>query len=700
MRFREEGRTPLFSMNHRYAIWIVSILALCNPCAHSGPLEDALDGGAGTYTTAGTGSWGSTGFPTHDGVDAAVSPQINVGQSTEIQVTVDGPGIMSFWWKVESEISAGQTFTALSPADGVAIGPFTGYQPNSIIVFHPSSLVRWVYDQTVSPGSSFQNRGWLDEVYYFPQPKKVAGGIGSGDQFGSRTKVAGNLAAVSSKDGVDLYHLFDLSNPTERGRFSLPGDPSGIDLEGLLLAVGAPLDGDSLVASGAVYLVDCSDPDNPLQLTKLKAPTPTAYAGFGYGVSICGNLLLVGAPTSTTQVDLPGECFLYDISDPTAPEFLASFQGSDAAADNFFGDTVELNGSRAAIYGKQLSPSTMTHVYLFDVSDPSNPVEKFKFSPPGDDSLGFGAGALSIHGNLLAIGDQLAADMGNFAGAADLYDISDLASPVLQKRITASDGEANAFFGTRTEISGNYLLVGAYGDDSQRGAAYVYDITTPTAPVRRAKLVAHDQAAGDFYGFAASIFGNRMAIGALGDGVNTGATYFPYMPWVGEHYELCPTTPEIPYTGKDYPLPLNATGLWNASSDSTWATIDTTFGFGNDSIGVTVSTNRSTLPRTAKISVGDAEHIITQAGAPGGPRINAPKKLNVRNRGRIKTSISSELGVSLKAKATGGAKAKVRGRNPYKVIVSKLKRKVTRVKLTATDEFGRSSRKTVKLKKK
>lgn len=687
-------------MKNRYVTGIVSILALCHPCAYSGPLEDALDGGAGTYTTAGTGSWGSTSFPTHDGVDAAVGPQISIGQKAQIRVTVDGPGVIAFWWKVESEFSSGTSFTASSDVAGAGIGPFTDYEPGSLVVVNPSAQIQWEYIQSVSPTGGIQNRAYLDEVYYLPQPKRVAGGITSGDKFGLRTKVAGTLAAVGSEGGVDLFSLGDASNPTERGRFSLLNDSPRFDLDGTLLVVGDGDDDDSGTDSGAVYLVDCSDPDNPSQIIKLKAPTPTAYTKFGESVSLCGTMLLVGAPTSANDVDIPGECFLFDISDPASPEFLSSFQGSDAEADNFFGSTVELEGSKAVMNGRRNTPSVLVHVYLFDVSDPKNPTETFKFSPPVIQSFGFGTEALSIKGDLLAIGDLIANDVGTFGGAVDLYDIGNMESPVLQKRITASDGEENDVFGCQAQLSGNFLLVGAYGDDSQRGAIYVYDISTPTAPVRRAKLEAHDQETGDLYGFGASIFGNRMAIGALGDGGNTGATYFPYMPWVGEYYELCPTAPEIPYTGKEYSLPLNATGLWNASSDSTWATIDTTFGFGNDSIGVSVATNKSTLPRTAKITVGDAEHVITQAGAPAGPRIISPSRLNVRSRARVKASVASELKVSLKAKASGGAKAKVKGGNPYKVIVSKLKRKVTRVKLTATDEFGRSSRKTVKLKKK
>jgi len=152
-----------------------------------------------------------------------------------------------------------------------------------------------------------------------------------------------------------------------------------------------------------------------------------------------------------------------------------------------------------------------------------------------------------------------------------------------------------------------------------------------------------------------------------------------------------------------FPLRVSAAGSWNASSDSPWVTIDTASGTGNGEVGLTIAANSTTSPRAAKVTVEGAEHLITQAGAPvgtsAGPRISAPGKLKAGNKGKIKVSVASQLGINLTAKASGGAKSKVKGGNPYKVIVSKLKGKVTPVKLTATDSLGRTSRKTVKLKK-
>ena len=131
----------------------------------------------------------------------------------------------------------------------------------------------------------------------------------------------------------------------------------------------------------------------------------------------------------------------------------------------FFGSEVELHGNLAAATGRTNSPSVNIFVYLFDLTDPENPVERSSITSAFQ-SFGFGSGALSIQGDLLAIGDLIAPDVGGAGGAVDLFNISDLGNPVLSKRITANDGSANAFFGSAVELSGDLLLVGAYWDDS------------------------------------------------------------------------------------------------------------------------------------------------------------------------------------------------------------------------------------------
>lgn len=97
-------------------------------------------------------------------------------------------------------------------------------------------------------------------------------------------------------------------------------------------------------------------------------------------------------------------------------------------------------------------------------------------------------------------------------------------------KTSASDGEAGDFFGSSVSLSGNFAIVGAYGDDDNgidSGSAYIFE-RAETGWIQRAKLLASDGAAGDYFGHSVSISGNYAIIGAYGDddqGSNSGSAY-------------------------------------------------------------------------------------------------------------------------------------------------------------------------------
>jgi len=80
--------------------------------------------------------------------------------------------------------------------------------------------------------------------------------------------------------------------------------------------------------------------------------------------------------------------------------------------------------------------------------------------------------------------------------------------------------------GTSVSISGDTAVVGAPGDNGDRGAVYVFvrdNISGAWTPQQT--LIASDGAAGDRFGASVSISGNNVAIGAAGRDNDTGAVY-------------------------------------------------------------------------------------------------------------------------------------------------------------------------------
>ncbi|HMA83251.1 MAG TPA: FG-GAP repeat protein, partial [Candidatus Thermoplasmatota archaeon] len=87
------------------------------------------------------------------------------------------------------------------------------------------------------------------------------------------------------------------------------------------------------------------------------------------------------------------------------------------------------------------------------------------------------------------------------------------------KKITASDGAEDDYFGFSVSISGDTIVVGApYEDvnDDNNGSAYVFTRNNQTADDwgQVKKLTASDGAAGDQFGFSVSISGDTIVVGA------------------------------------------------------------------------------------------------------------------------------------------------------------------------------------------
>jgi hypothetical protein len=95
-------------------------------------------------------------------------------------------------------------------------------------------------------------------------------------------------------------------------------------------------------------------------------------------------------------------------------------------------------------------------------------------------------------------------------------------------KLTASDADAEDFFGVSVAVSGSTALVGARFDDdagSDSGSAYLFDVATGS---QKAKLTASDAAAGDRFGRTVAISGATALVGASGNsdaGESSGSAY-------------------------------------------------------------------------------------------------------------------------------------------------------------------------------
>jgi|GEM_PF-3522932 hypothetical protein len=126
---------------------------------------------------------------------------------------------------------------------------------------------------------------------------------------------------------------------------------------------------------------------------------------------------------------------------------------------------------------------------------------------------------VSISGDYAIIGSPLDDDRGRESGSAYIYKRSGNTWIQYQK-LTASDGKRDARFGTSVSIDGDYAIVGAMydsvGGEPSVGSAYVFK-RLENNWIQYQKLIASDGDRGDDFGYAVSIKGRNIIVGADND---------------------------------------------------------------------------------------------------------------------------------------------------------------------------------------
>ena len=112
---------------------------------------------------------------------------------------------------------------------------------------------------------------------------------------------------------------------------------------------------------------------------------------------------------------------------------------------------------------------------------------------------------------------------------ASYYHYPEASSYIQQQKLNGSNITNFSEFGHASDIDGDWMAVGAYKADSGAGAVYMYE-RQGLVWVERQKLTALDSGAGDNFGVALDLEGNRLLVGAPmhdnTNGTNAGAAYY------------------------------------------------------------------------------------------------------------------------------------------------------------------------------
>src|SRR5436190_2192608 len=133
------------------------------------------------------------------------------------------------------------------------------------------------------------------------------------------------------------------------------------------------------------------------------------------------------------------------------------------------------------------------------------------------DEFGVSVAVTTDHAVVGAYGDDF------YRGAAYVF-VKTSNSWSEEQKLVASDGAEGDSFGHAVSLAGDRALVAAYAADAYRGAVYVF-VKSGNAWIEEQKLVASDGVAGDNFGYTVSLAGERALVGAYWDDNLRGAVY-------------------------------------------------------------------------------------------------------------------------------------------------------------------------------
>ena len=273
------------------------------------------------------------------------------------------------------------------------------------------------------------------------------------------------------------------------------------------------------VGFGSVPPATAESPAVCLSRNLLAAPGAAAGDQFGTSVSISGSLIAAGAPFDDTADPDAGSAFISQLVSGQLVEMTAA-----SGATGYLGHSVSIRDSAegfAMVAGAYGVDSEAGAAYLFEKSAPDAPRSLATDSAAGD-RFGW---AVAIDGDdVVVTAPGAAGPKGDDAGAAYVFD---RASGSLQAKLGVQNAAGDRF-GAAAAISGDRIAIAALSDGAATGTVYVFERDSRGSWRLTARLVASGSQSDDRFGYSVAISGDRIVVGAPGDddpGDRAGAIY-------------------------------------------------------------------------------------------------------------------------------------------------------------------------------
>lgn len=246
-----------------------------------------------------------------------------------------------------------------------------------------------------------------------------------------------------------------------------------------------------------------------------------AHDSFGDSVSISGDYAIVGVTRDDDNVHNSGSAVVFVRSEGTWLE-QQKLTATNPAYHDHFGVSVSISGDYAVVGAPWRRVGGTFGVGIAFVFVRSGATWMLQQELTASDTTGYFGESVSISGDYLIVGAWVTEEQ---RGTAHVFSRSGT-TWTEQQKLTASNRAPWSHFGESVSISGDYAVVGAPLADS-RGSAYVFS-RSGTTWTEEQKIRPTSNAVGDYFGGSVSISGDCVVVGASrfdGSGDNSGFAY-------------------------------------------------------------------------------------------------------------------------------------------------------------------------------
>lgn len=301
------------------------------------------------------------------------------------------------------------------------------------------------------------------------------------------------------------------------------GYGSDIDSSQTVLVVGAHLDDDAGDEAGSVYVYERTSGSGWQYRQKLLGTNGKPYDNFGYSVSISESTLAVGAHLEDDLGIDSGAVYLFDQDEKGTWTQSERIVPVDGEPQDKFGFSVDVHGKLLVVSARDSDDSGPNSgaVYVFEKEGDYNWAQKAKLVPPPDSQGEYFGWSVSTDGERIVIGAKGDDAAGIGVGSVYVYHKNGIDWNLEQKLIPENFSNYDAF-GTSVDFDGTSIVVGTPNDDGleiDTGSVSLYQYSgTHWEKVRAFELP--DAEVGERFGFDVAVLGNRVAaVGVTDDGL-------------------------------------------------------------------------------------------------------------------------------------------------------------------------------------